>query len=137
MSKSKKGCPLIGFVSDKGLMLDLDNISRKGVENLAEAYLKRYKLEGYLLIQSSEKNYHLVFNRYLTWKKILGIVFKTTKAISWGIWQAKKEELTLRVSPKNGKKQPKIIKTVGKQDKLIADYLYFYKKIPTLLKELS
>ena len=33
--------------------------------------MKRHKLEGFLLIKSSDKNYHGVFNRYLSYTRSL------------------------------------------------------------------
>jgi len=116
----------IGFTTRKGLCLDLDNITSKKAENLAEFYLQKYKLEGYLLIKSSPKHYHLVFDRYISWRKTLQIIFSTIKCWEWGIWQARKGELTLRISAKKGKNIPKIIKCIGKTDKLIRDYFEIY-----------
>lgn len=118
----------IGFVTDKGLMLDLDNTPYLITKRIANYLLKTHKLEGYIIIKSSEKNYHVVFNKYIrSWKKILQIVFNQTKCARWGIWQAKKGELTLRISKKLGKNKPKIVYKYGKQDKLIAEYMEIYK----------
>jgi len=52
----------IGFNTDRGLMLDLDNMKLCKALRIAETLLERYKLEGFLLIRSSHKNYHVVFN---------------------------------------------------------------------------
>jgi len=117
----------IGFVSDKGLMLDLDDCTQKKALSIAEHLLEKHKLEGYLLIKSSPKHYHVVFNRYLSWKKISQILFNQYICIRWAIWQMRKGELTLRVSEKNNKNLPKIIKQKGKTDKLISDYLEVYR----------
>jgi len=116
----------IGFCTDKGLMLDLDNMTRRKAESIAEALMKRYRLEGYLLIKSSDKNYHVIFNRYLRWKTIMQIVFSQYVCIRWGIHQASNGFLTLRISRKNNKNKPKILSEVGKMDKLIGEYLKTY-----------
>jgi hypothetical protein len=116
----------IGFCTDKGLMLDLDNMTLTKARRIAEALMKRYRLEGYLLIESSERNYHVVFNRYLRWKTILKIVFSQVVCIRWGIHQARKGYLTLRISRKNNRNKPKILMEVGKTDKLINEYLLVY-----------
>ena len=129
----RKGC-CIGFVTTKGLMLDLDHASLRKATRIAEALLRDHKLEGYLVVRSSENNYHLVFNRYLSWRTIGKILFNQWNCISWGIWQIRKGELTLRVSSKNEKNKPKIVKRVGKQDKLIADYLEIYERVEGMLK---
>lgn len=130
----KKGCNVlvkrnyytIGFTTPKGLCLDLDDISLKKSEKLANFLLKKYKLQGYLLIKSSPKHYHVVFNKYLSWKRTLQILARVFKCIEWALWQIRKGEITLRISPKKGKNLPKIIKCVGKTDKLIKDYLEIY-----------
>ena len=118
--------PCIGFTTTKGLMLDIDHCRIHKVKNIAKTLMKVYKLEGYLIIKSSKDNYHIVFNKYLTWKKITKILFNQYICIRWAIWQMRKGELTLRISRKNGKNKPKIIITTGKTDKLINDYLTIY-----------
>ena len=137
----------IGFTTTEGVCLDLDYITQEKADKRAVHLLERYKLEGYLLIESSPDHYHVVFNRYTDWRETTQIVFSTFKAIEWGIWQARKGELTLRLSEKNGKNIPQLIKCVGKTDKLIKDYLKMYKgyleifhpefETPSLLKELQ
>jgi len=47
----------IGFCSDKGLMLDLDSVTKGKAERIAEGLMKRHELEGYLLI--SARAFHL------------------------------------------------------------------------------
>ena len=49
----------IGLPTDKGVVLDLDNMTFKKAKWIAETLLKQYKLEGFLLVKSSEKNYML------------------------------------------------------------------------------
>lgn len=132
----RKGC-VVGFVSDKGLMLDLDDMTFKKAVHMAESLMKKHRLEGYLLIRSSRLNYHVVFNRYLTWKKILQIVFSQYVCIRWGIHQARKGELTLRISEKNGKDKPKIVLKKGKEDRLIREYLELYSLYDKFAKELQ
>jgi len=116
----------IGFNTDRGLLLDLDNMKYKKALRIAETLLKRHKLEGFLLIRSSYKNYHVVFNRYLSWKTITKILFSLYECVRWAVFQIKEGQLTLRVSKKNGKDKPKIVGHIGKTDKLIKDYLEIY-----------
>ncbi|MEM2117912.1 MAG: hypothetical protein QW386_02710 [Candidatus Bathyarchaeia archaeon] len=117
---------VIGFMTNKGLILDLDNMKFKKVKWLAKTLCKRYKLEGYLIIKSSDKNYHVVFNRYLKWKTITKILFNQYEALRWAVFQMQSGYLTLRISRKNGMNKPKIVYQTGKQDKLIKDYLEIY-----------
>jgi len=107
-------------------MLDLDNLALYKVKRVAARLCERYKLEGYIIVRSSKMNYHVIFNRYLRWKKILQIIFSQYVCIRWGIWQARKGHLTLRVSRKNNKNKPKIIFRTGKNTKLIKEYLEVY-----------
>jgi len=118
----------IGFNTDRGLLLDLDNMKYGKAKWIAETLLKKHKLEGFLLVRSSDKNYHVVFNRYLSWKTITKILFSQYECIRWAVFQLKEGMLTLRVSRKNGRDKPKILLNVGKADKLVKDYLEVYEK---------
>jgi hypothetical protein len=113
----------VGFNSDRGVMLDLDNMTFRSALRTAETLLKQYRLEGFLLIRSSPKNYHVVFNRYLSWKKITMILFSKYECLRWAVFKMREGQLTLRISKKNGKDKPKILRQFGKKDKLIKDYL--------------
>ena len=117
----------VGFNTDRGLVLDLDNMKFKKALWLAETLMKKHKLEGFLLIKSSDKNYHVVFNRYLSWKTITKILFSQYESLRWAVFQMKEGQLTLRVSKKNNKSKPKVLLTVGKTDKLIRDYIEVYR----------
>jgi hypothetical protein len=136
-----------GFTTGHGLLLDLDNTTLKETRNITEKYMKRFKLEGYMILKSSQNNYHVVFNKYLSWKKVLSCLFKIVwyyhyhkhgakpNLTYWAILQACKQSETLRISTKKRKNAPKIISTKGKTDKLIRDYLEFMEKVsvcPTL-----
>jgi len=81
------------------------------------------------LIRSSDKNYHVVFNKYLSWKTITKIIFNQYEALRWAVFQMQSGYLTIRVSMKNGKNKPKILLRVGKQDKLVKDYLEVYEAL--------
>lgn len=118
----------IGFVTTNGVMLDLDHVSERKAKGLAHILCKKHKLGGYLIIQSSTKNhYHIIFNEYTTWRKTLQVIFSVLigDAILWGIHQARKGWLTVRVSTKRGYK-PKIIFLRGEDNKLISDYVTFF-----------
>lgn len=118
----------IGFNTDRGLILDLDNMKYKKALWIAKTLLEKYKLEGFLLIRSSDKNYHVVFNRYLSWKTITKILFSQYESIRWAVFQLKEGMLTLRISKKNSRDKPKILLKVGKTDKLVRDYLEVFEK---------
>lgn len=127
----------IAFSTDRGLMLDLDNMKFRKALWIAETLMERYKLEGFLLIRSSRKNYHVVFNRYLRWKTITKILFSQYECTRYAVYQMKEGKLTLRVSSKNGKDRPIILLTVGKTDKLIREYLEAYRIAEEHEREMS
>jgi hypothetical protein len=118
----------IGFMTHRGLILDMDNMKYRKALRIASDLCKRYRLEGFLLILSSPKNYHAVFNRYLSWRKITEILFSRYECVRYAVFQMMQSELTLRISGKNGKNKPKIVHRVGKEDKLIRDYLEVYEQ---------
>jgi len=66
---------VVGFMTDKGLVIDLDNMTYKKVRYLARTLCREHKLEGYIIVRSSPRNYHVVFNRYLSWKTVTTILF--------------------------------------------------------------
>jgi hypothetical protein len=139
MSKTKNTKPnfVYGFTTDKGLLLDLDNTTLADTRKIAKKYCNRFKLEGFLILKSSQNNYHVVFNKYLTWKKTIEYLFKIVwtyhyhkhgskpSLTSWAILQACKKSMTLRISNKKHKKAPRYIEDYGKTDKLIDDYCGF------------
>ena len=75
----------IAFVTVKGVLLDLDNMTYRKAKWIAETLLKKYRLEGYLLIRSSCRSYHAVFNRYLSWKKITEVLFSMHECIRYAV----------------------------------------------------
>jgi len=117
---------VVGFMTDRGLIMDLDNMTYRKVRWLARTLCREHKLEGYIIVRSSERSYHLIFNRFLTWKTITTILGKMWEAQRWFVFQLREGYLTLRVSTKNGKNKPKIVFKTGKTNKLIADYMDVY-----------
>jgi len=124
MLKALKG--VIGFTTTRGLLLDLDNMTEKKTVRLCGSLCSRHKLEGFIILKSSNNHYHAVFNRYLSWKKALMIASSIFKCVEWVIWQVRKGEFTLRISTKHGINKPQIVFEYGRKDKLIRDYLEIY-----------
>lgn len=46
-------------------MLDLDDMSFKSAKYWAELANEKLNLGGYIILKSSEKHYHVVFDRYV------------------------------------------------------------------------
>jgi hypothetical protein len=58
--------------------LNLDNYTFQKARAIALHVCKWWKLEGFVIIKSSAKGYHAVFNRPVTWKlnqKVMGWVY--------------------------------------------------------------
>ena len=124
----------IGFTTQNGVLLDLDNTSETSVIRLCEKFLEQRKwryipeeidLEGYLIVKSSENHYHAIFNRYLPYREALIIAssVRIGNLACWLLERAEHGEFTLRISTKNGKNKPEIIRKKGKTNKLIKEYL--------------
>lgn len=119
----------IGFTDDETVMLDFDNTSFKDVRYWAHETMKRFKLGGFLILKSSENNYHIVFNRRVDWSENMSIVASATLACGnprmtkWFLLQCRKREPTLRVGPKGNKPSPRIVYRYGRQDVQIQGFL--------------
>jgi hypothetical protein len=118
----------VAFVTVKGALLDLDNMTFMKAKWIAETLMKEHRLEGFLLIRSSRRSYHAVFNRYLSWKKITEVLFSMHECIRYAVQQMQNGHLALRISKKNGKNKPKILVEAGKTNKLIKDYLEVFEE---------
>ena len=118
----------VAFTTVRGVLLDLDNMTFKKAKWITETLTKEYKLEGFLLVKSSAKSYHAVFNKYLSWKTITEVLFSRYECVRYAVQQIQNGDLALRISRKNGKDRPKILLKVGKTDKLIKDYLEVFEE---------
>ena len=128
--------PMIGFTTNKGLLLDLDRIPYKIVRQLSLGFCRRYRLEGFIIAETSKGNYNVIFNKPLKTEQIHALGGKAyfylltacgkNKANQYGLWfilQCVKKAMTVRVSPKLHKPEPKIVMTYGKTDKICKDYI--------------
>lgn len=124
-AEEKLGKPYIAFMTYKGLCIDLDDITYEKVLKVCERLLKKHGLEGYLIVESSPKHYHAIFNRPIEWRTIMQILFRFRKMSieAWAKRQAQKGFLALRVNDAKHGIQPKPIKQKGETDKLISAYL--------------
>jgi hypothetical protein len=130
LKKTKLNAPVVGFTSDRIVMLDLDRMNEANAVTICQFILKTWKLDGYILIRSSKGNYQAIFDRYLNWKKVMRIIFITVfrnrrnpKLKGWAIMQAIKGSCTLRISNKGSKPPPHIVAQVGTQNRAIKEYL--------------
>lgn len=127
---------IVGYTSDHTAMLDLDGVTRNEAIGLADKLLERFKLGGYIILKSSCDGWHVVFNRRLSWKNALRVIFAAPpcrrrwhRHLSWAEMQAIKGFATLRIGNKGHKRAPRIMGSAGSGGRQIAEYLLCRKKL--------
>jgi len=132
----------LGISSDERVVLDFDDTDFKTVQNWAERALNWFNLGGYLILKSSPGCYHIVLNNTVTWAENMRVVAWVAYLSSneglqrWHRMQCIKMKSTLRVSQKNEKKSPRIVKRVGEQDEQIKEFIEIRNQIKNILKNL-
>jgi hypothetical protein len=135
--------PILGFTDKATVKIDFDNKSFKTTKYWAFRTLKRFRLRGFIILKSSEKHYHMVFDRRVSWSKNMGIVgwvavcSRNSKLKDWLAMQCIKESSTLRVATKGDKPSPRIVFRYGKQDKQIKKFLSERKKIKRIMRRIK
>lgn len=134
----------INGISDAEIvMLDFDKVFFQHANRWARRAYKHHKLNGYILFKSSKNNYHVVFDRKVSWAENMSIVAWVTLIShnqglkDWLIMQCIKGYSTLRVSPKQDKPQPRIVYRYGSQNHQIKTYLHKRKEILESLKKIE
>lgn len=139
---------ILGYTSDETILLDFDEVSLETVKYWSRRALRKFNLGGFIMLQSSPKCYHVVFNRKVSWTENMqavawvALLSKREKLRRWFLMQCIKQKPTLRVSPKaevSGlvKPSPRLVCCEGSQDDQIAEYLEFSGLIQGLVDELS
>ena len=109
--------------------MDFDDTPFRVVKYWARRAKSFFELGGFLILKSSQGNYHVVFDQIVTWTENMSIVASTAiqskheELKKWFLLQARKKASTLRVGPKGEKKAPRIVYREGNQDNQIADFL--------------
>jgi len=130
---------MLGYTDTETVMLDFDNTTFKNVRYWAFRTKRWFKLEGFIILESSENHYHVVFNRKVSWSKNMRVVAWVSLLShnpmleKWFVMQCIKEGSTLRVSPKMDKPSPKIVFRNGKRDKQIREFLNFRKLVKKII----
>lgn len=124
--------PVVGITDKNTLMLDLDNISKTRALEVGQNYLDNYNMKGFMLLKSSNRKWHIVFDKWISWamNKCLmsvcpGIRVRGEggKSLSWFELQMVKGASTLRISEKGIKPQPKIVMIIGEFKSRIKRYI--------------
>ena len=126
-----KADPILGFTDRHTVKLDLDNMSFKSAKNWAMLVLEKYKLKGFIILESSKKCYHVVFDRYVSWDENLSVIAwvailsKSLKLKDYLGMQCIKMSSILRLAPKGDKPSPRIVFRCASQDYAIKDFLEY------------
>jgi len=130
--------PTIGYTSSTTVMLDLDDLCFGEVRYQAHRILKEFKLGGFLILESSQRHHHVVFDRSVSPLDVTGIVAqacldtKNVALIRWFILQCRKKEFTLRISPKGDKPRPRIVCRYGEQNREIRRYRQYRRLVRSI-----
>ena len=133
---------ILGYTDIETVKLDFDNTSFKTVRYWAFRALRWFRLEGFLILKSSKYNYHVVFNRRVSWSENMRIVAwisllsNNPRLQKWHLMQCIKEGSTLRVSSKGDKPSPKIVFRYGKEDKQIKEFIGFRKLVKSITQKM-
>lgn len=127
--------PVQAYGDRQTVKLDFDNTKLKTVKYWAYRTQEYFRLKGHIILQSSRNNYHVLFDRSVSWTKNLHIVAwvaqqtKNKNLTGWLLFQCIKESSTLRVGMKGRKHPPKIIFRHGSQAGEIRNYLTYRRLI--------
>ena len=143
--KPKRIKPVVGYFDTSTVKLDFDDKPSKTVKYWAKVTCKKFKLGGYAILRSSDGNYHVVFNRSVSWKENVMIMswvsllvegkrFKNCPLTKYVLMCGIKTVSCLRIGKKKveGKKEkssPRTVFKFGKQDNEIKNYLQFKKNL--------
>jgi hypothetical protein len=139
---------IVGLSDNRTVMCDLDNVSFKKVKSLAFLTLKRFRLGGFIILKSSRRNYHVVFDKPKRWSEVLkiiasiGINSNNPEVWKWVCMQVRKGFCTLRVSPKpinpeGFKPTPRIVYRYGSQNCQIEWFLTLRRRVLRMVKRLG
>lgn len=124
--------PVLGLTDRSTVMLDFDKTSFKTVQYYAFRIMRWFRLEGFIILKSSRKCYHVVFDRKVTWRKNMRVIAWAcfisgfnVPLMRWFVMQCIKGEPTLRVGVKGSKPKPRVVYRFGCQDSGTKEFLKF------------
>lgn len=141
--KSNQSKPILGYTDTATVKLDLDNVPFKTAKHWAKRIMEKFNLEGFIILKSSEKHYHVVFGRTVSWAENMSIVAwtclesKNEPLLKWFLLQCIKGSSTLRVGPKGKKPPPRIVFRYGKQDVQITNFQRYRRRIKRIMRRIQ
>ena len=139
---------IVGLSDNRTVMCDLDNVSFREAKDLAFLTMERFRLEGFIILKSSSKHYHLVFDKPKRWSSVqkiiasIGINSNNPEVWKWVCMQVRKGFCTLRVSPKplnphGFKPVPRVVYRYGSQNLQIKWFLSMRRCVLRMVKLLG
>ncbi|MCJ7634613.1 hypothetical protein MUP77_19755 [Candidatus Bathyarchaeota archaeon] len=134
--------PILGYTDTETVKLEFDGRCFRYAKDWAFRTLRHFRLGGFVILKSSRNNYHVVFDRPVSWKRNVAIVAwvclitKHRRLTEWLVMQLIKQASTLRVSPKNQKAAPRIVCRHGTQNRQVGDFLSYRKLVKNVLTRL-
>ncbi|MCJ7634423.1 hypothetical protein MUP77_18780 [Candidatus Bathyarchaeota archaeon] len=129
-----------GLCDESTIKIDFDNTSFKVVKTWALRTCLFFHLEGFIILKSSMKSYHVIFNRAVSWSRNvhimcwLALISGIESLRKYSLMQGIKESSTLRIGDKGTKTSPRVVYRWGKQNFQIAIYLKDRKNMKKALK---
>ena len=140
---------IIGVSDSHTVMADLDNMCFKRVKGLAMLTMEHFRLECFIILKSSCRNYHVVFDKPMRkWSDVLrviawmGIMANNSNVWKWVCMQIIKKYCTLRVSPKpvnpgGFKPSPRIVYRFGSGNRMVKEFLNMRRRVLRMVKRLG
>jgi hypothetical protein len=144
MKKANNSLPFVlGITDTETVKLDFDRTPFRTVKYYAMETMKWHKLKGFIILKSSKNNYHVIFDKKVSWKDNVRImawvclISKHEALTKWFLLQCVKKESTLRASQKYNKPEPRIVFRYGSQDGMIAEFLAYRKIAKSIIAKLQ
>lgn len=131
-----KAKPTLGYSDVSTVKLDFDRKSFKTVKYWAKRICKFFRLKGFLILKSSSNNYHVVFDRSVSWEEngkimawaalmVEGRGLDDCPLTKYTVMQVIKGMSTLRIGRKENKPSPRAVFKFGRRHNDIRNYLRF------------
>jgi len=128
-----KADPILGLTDFETIMHDFDDFSVKSTKYWALKANEWFELGGFIILKSSYKHYHVVFDRYVSREENLSVVAwvailsKSVPMLTYLAMQCIKMSSTLRVAPNpnQAKPAPNLVFRFSCQDHAVKDFLRY------------
>jgi hypothetical protein len=132
--------PLLGSTSSEAVSIDCDNMRFRVVKRWAFIVLEKCRLGGFIILKSSEKHYHVVFDSRVSWEDNLSalgwfsVLSHNPRMKDFLVMQCIKKGSTLRVVGVGDKPAPRVVYRYGEQTHEVEKFLKHRKIIKRMLR---